>query len=518
MPKKLSQPSYNQDWNTRLLQAVVEIQRAFIEESDVRESFDRMLACFLSLTDSGFGFIGEVKQSDQQQPYLLAHAITNIAWDEATNVLYQQSVANGFEFHNLNTLFGATLATGETIIANDPMQDPRAGGLPPGHPPLQSYMGIAIKHKACLIGMVGIANRDNGYDTQQLVHLEPLLMTAGALIQAVKVRNQTLVTSDQLQQNIQKLDAVLNSMSDALLITDYQGIVQEANQTAQDQFGFTMSELMGRHIDILLDTDSAQRFRHYLQQWIVKAEYEHQNKVLQLHIQPKNKPPIAVDFQMSEVKLGVRKLFVITLNDITERMRNEEQLILANQRLQALSITDELTRLDNRRSFDQRLQQAFNQIRQIPCPLCLCIIDIDYFKDYNDSYGHQQGDVCLQQLGRLLKKYFRRDCEFTARIGGEEFAVVMTHMPLAECEVSMQGFMQALRDLSIEHKASTVSDSVTISAGLAGVTGPQSNATNLFDSADKALYQAKKAGRNQLWVDKANNKKVKLEAVITPSK
>jgi len=108
-------------WSYGLLNAIVAIQAAFIEESDIRKSFSRMLDSLLELTQSEYGFLGEVLYDGEDQPYLVAHALTDISWDEETRQLYEVNMAKGFEFHNLNTLFGVTLATGDTLISNTPL-------------------------------------------------------------------------------------------------------------------------------------------------------------------------------------------------------------------------------------------------------------------------------------------------------------------------------------------------------------------------------------------------------------
>ena len=107
------------------------------------------------------------------QRYLRAHALTNIAWDAATRKLYADSVVNGLEFRNLNTLFGAAIRTEQAVIANDPANDPRRGSLPQNHPPLESFLGLPMFAGKTMIGMLGVANRPGGYDQGIVDFLEP---------------------------------------------------------------------------------------------------------------------------------------------------------------------------------------------------------------------------------------------------------------------------------------------------------------------------------------------------------
>jgi len=114
-----------------ILQVIQELQRHFIEETDAREVYEMMLLRLLDLTGSEYGFIGEILESPEGAPYLRNLATTNIAWDAATRAFYAENVGRGLEFHDLDTLFGAVITSGETVIANDAPNDPRSGGLRP---------------------------------------------------------------------------------------------------------------------------------------------------------------------------------------------------------------------------------------------------------------------------------------------------------------------------------------------------------------------------------------------------
>lgn len=165
-----------------LLKSIGETQAKFIASGDPREAFVDLLDILLKVTDSNYGFIGEVHRTPEGAPYLKSLAITNIAWNEETQSFYEQNYRAGLEFHNLETLFGDTLRTGKVVISNDPANDSRSGGLPSGHPPLNAYLGIPIFAGEQLIGMAGIANRPEGYDEELVKFLEPLLMTCSNFV------------------------------------------------------------------------------------------------------------------------------------------------------------------------------------------------------------------------------------------------------------------------------------------------------------------------------------------------
>lgn len=160
----------------QMLGLLKEVNEEFINRSaDRRVLFDRMLGMMLSLTESEYGFIGEVLHRDGK-PFLKTHAITNIAWNKETRDFYDQNAPKGMEFSNLRTLFGHTLTSGEPVIANEPYTDPRRGGLPPGHPALNHYLGIPIKSSdGQMIGMAGLANKPGGYSVEDIDFLGPFL-------------------------------------------------------------------------------------------------------------------------------------------------------------------------------------------------------------------------------------------------------------------------------------------------------------------------------------------------------
>jgi PAS domain S-box-containing protein len=221
----------------RMLDAVRQAQAAYIEADDKRQAFEGLLQAFLSVTDSAYGFVGEVLYDPQDRPYLKTHAITNIAWDEASRRLFAEQMDSGMEFHNLKTLFGHALATGETVITNDPDADPRAGGLPPGHPHMGSFLGIPLALGDRLIAMVGLSNAPGGYREEDVEFLQPLLGTVRQLVLArrghaerQRSRLQLQATGALLAEKTAVLQVTLDSMSQGLSKMDAQGRVMVYNR------------------------------------------------------------------------------------------------------------------------------------------------------------------------------------------------------------------------------------------------------------------------------------------------
>lgn len=193
-----------------LLQTIVKAQSCFIKAESISQSFDGILDNLLALTQSEYGFIGEVLHTQEETPYLQTHAITNIAWNEETRNLYNQYAPN-LEFTNLENLFGKVITTGKPVIANNPGMDTRSGGLPQGHPPLNAFLGVPFFHGDKLVGMAGISNRPGGYDEELVEFLKPLLTYCGTLIEANRNEQYRCQTERALRESEERLSLVLDA-------------------------------------------------------------------------------------------------------------------------------------------------------------------------------------------------------------------------------------------------------------------------------------------------------------------
>jgi len=170
-----------------------------------------------------------------------------------------------------------------------------------------------------------------------------------------------------------------------------------------------------------------------------------------------------------------------------------------NEELAALSMTDELTKLNNRRSFLDYFNMIWKQSRRLQLPVNVLMLDVDYFKKYNDSMGHLQGDRALIAIAQCMKNQIKRDTDFVARFGGEEFVCILPYIEKKDAENFAKELVQRVENMKIYHPMSEISKYVTISAGMASaVPGEQNSQTQLLDEADKALYAAKHAGRNRV--------------------
>jgi len=179
-----------------------------------------------------------------------------------------------------------------------------------------------------------------------------------------------------------------------------------------------------------------------------------------------------------------------------------KELKISNIKLQKLATIDQLTQLPNRRRFDNYITQQWHQMKREQFPLSLIMGDVDFFKLYNDTYGHQAGDYCLQKVGKAIKISVNRVTDLVARYGGEEFAVILPNTHAKGAIYLAKRILINVRQLQMPHEKSTISDRVTISLGVATLI-PTNEATpdNLIALADAALYQAKSSGRNRFALD-----------------
>lgn len=196
---------------------------------------------------------------------------------------------------------------------------------------------------------------------------------------------------------------------------------------------------------------------------------------------------------------GMSRRIVGTLLDISRYKQIELALHKANEELQRLAALDGLTQIANRMRFDDRLLQEWRRARRDGQPLALVLGDIDFFKEYNDTYGHIRGDETLRAVAQTISATLKRPMDMVARYGGEEFAIVLPNTNLRGATRVVNEVKTAIDTLNIEHKTSQVQDHITLSYGVAAMI-PKRDATyrDLIKAADRALYKAKETGRDRI--------------------
>ena len=255
--------------------------------------------------------------------------------------------------------------------------------------------------------------------------------------------------------------------------------------------------------------DLAKALNHYKRSCAIEKKVRHEKLEEKLKL-------LATEFSVDKMRkeTDIVRLKNIELNKKNEEIENNAQLIAianqeltklhkqlkkANQRLKLISIIDQITRIPNRRCFDNTLNREWNRCLREGKPLSLILVDIDNFKLYNDNYGHLQGDKCLRKVAKALTSSLNRSSNFVGRFGGEEFAVILANVDCDNAMKVAEQMRKHIESLKILHEQSSPVPYITISLGAATIM-PTLNTSSqeLISVADHAMYQAKNQGRNRV--------------------
>ena len=208
----------------------------------------------------------------------------------------------------------------------------------------------------------------------------------------------------------------------------------------------------------------------------------------------------ATDYITKPINLPVLRQRVRNLVRQSHLIKNQlTELQQANQDLKLLANLDSLTKLSNRRGFDDYLYKEWDRMKRIKAPLSLIMCDVDFFKNYNDRYLHPNGDKCLVKVAMSMRSTVRRSGDLVARYGGEEFAIVLPNTDALGAVSVGENVRAAIKGLQITHEASAVCPYVTVSVGVSTIIpNSENDFPALIDAADRALYQAKSQGRDRV--------------------
>ena len=326
-----------------MLEAIRQAQARFIVETNPGQSFGDLLDILLSITESEYGFIGEVFCMDDGKPYLKTHAITNIAWDDETRSLYARYTAEeGMEFHNLKTLFGQVLETQNAVIASDPENDPRSGGLPPGHPVMHSFMGLPFFFNGKMVGMIGVANNPSGYTQDLIDWLQPFLSTCATLIVGFRHSRDQALAEQAVQEANNNFHALLHAVPDLMFELDEDGKYINVWGMRGDLLYAPKSELIGESVKNVLPAEASETILTSLTEANLKGTSFGNQILLDL---PQDQGPHWFEFSVSKKPNAIGKphSYIILSRDITAAKETAEQLRIAAatfESQEAILITD----------------------------------------------------------------------------------------------------------------------------------------------------------------------------------
>lgn len=207
---------------------------------------------------------------------------------------------------------------------------------------------------------------------------------------------------------------------------------------------------------------------------------------------------VIVDYERSRryTLIGVIGVFALIVSVIVFAVRTSTQQF---RHVSRLSIIDEVSGIYNRRYFDMVLEEEWKRSMREYTQLSLLMLDIDYFKAYNDTFGHQMGDTCLYSVGKILSGQLKRASDFTARYGGEEFVIVLPNTSMEHARLLAERLRRSVEAARIKSGDDTVSPWVTVSVGVASTTAEYGQEYSvLVNAADNCLYESKRAGRNRV--------------------
>ena len=307
---------------------------------------------------------------------------------------------------------------------------------------------------------------------------------------------------------------VLETVNAIVIVLDEKGRIVFFNSTAEKISGYTFTEVENKFLwDLFALSEEATNVRinfsllsgenhhnTYTSRWLTRNDEQRLIDWSDSAVINDNevKYVIATGIDVTE-KMVIENQIQDHLNNLEDIVKQRtDELSRANLRLDKLVNIDGLTNIHNRRYFDETLTKELSRAKRSGAPLSLLLCDVDYFKAYNDSFGHIAGDKCLIEIATVFKRFFNRASDFVARYGGEEFAVILPNMEADKALSHARSLVAEIRQKNILFESSPGEKVVTISAGT--TTFKQNELTEtlaIIDSADKALYKAKTDGRNR---------------------
>ncbi|AZR82827.1 diguanylate cyclase [Thiomicrospira sp. S5] len=334
----------------------------------------------------------------------------------------------------------------------------------------------------------------------QTLSLTVLLLLSLLLLLFLKRKAGLVKKVQSLQKEIlcyeNLYEGTLDSMVDACIITDATGIIENFNEITLQTFGYESHELMGQRIEILIpEGEHKQHHADYMKSASMRKKVLFKGR--ELKAQKKDGSEISVEITVTPLSVNGQLKFVGIIHDITDRMKLMEQLGAVLLQLRNEATKDYLTGLMNRKAFFEHAEKVWSLAKRNHEPLCMLMLDIDLFKEINDTYGHNSGDRVLKGLAELFEHECRKE-DLICRYGGEEFLILLESQPAKGAMEFANRIRQAVEVAEMDI-GEGVKIQITVSIGLVAVECDEiPSMEEMISLADKLLYQAKTNGRNQV--------------------
>ena len=296
-----------------------------------------------------------------------------------------------------------------------------------------------------------------------------------------------------LMESEERFRAIASAAKDAIILIDDVGMITFWNHGAEMIFGHSSDEAMGCDMHrLIVPEEFHEAHRKGFPRFSETGEGAVVGKTIEVRAIKKDGTRFPIELSISAVHAVNRWHAVGIVRDITQRKEMEN-------RLKRYSYMDGLTSIANRRHFEETLDREWGRAKRVDKPIALIMGDIDFFKAYNDTYGHWRGDDCLKAVARCLSITLNRPGDLVARYGGEEFVVVLPDTDASGAVHVAEALRAEIEAMEIPHASSTASKVVTISLGIAdAIPSEGCSPRDLIAQSDRALYRAKDKGRNRV--------------------
>ncbi|WP_445172480.1 diguanylate cyclase domain-containing protein [Microcoleus sp.] len=397
------------------------------------------------------------------------------------------------------------IATGQIMLCDDSETDARVDRAACQRIGLRSMVVVPLFYQDDRVGVLKVVSATPSSFTES--DIQTLQLMAGFLASSLHLASEfdaKNILLSQLLESEARYRSVIASMAEGVVLQLADGQITACNASAERILGLTAEQMMGRtSVDLDWRTvgEDGEPFpdQQHPATIALKTGKPLSNVVMGVHKPDKTLTWISMNSQpLFHLNQSQPYAVVTIFADITERKQALEMLRHRAEQERLIATTDGLTQVANRRCFDERLQSEWHRLMQGQQQLSLIMLDVDYFKRYNDFYGHQAGDTCLVKVAKAAAAGVKRSTDLFVRYGGEEFAAILPNTDAAGAIAVAESIREAIRDLAIPHEQSDVSSIVTVSMGIASIVPCCEKSPNeLIVASDRALYDAKRQGRDR---------------------